>query len=75
MRLQTTKIIRTAMHIQHNPFAVRIGLFSSAIVALHLNPFATQIPIGTAPLPPSLPTDSLDPSLAQLRVHIVSGFR
>lgn len=64
MRLQTTKEIRTTMHIQHHPLTMRIRLLPRPIIALHLNPFAFQVTLLTTPLPPCLTTNALYASLA-----------
>lgn len=73
MRLDTPKVIRTAMDVQHDPLIANMVftlVFSLIVVAVHLNPLRLQISIlipgRAAPLPPLLTSNTCNTIRTQL---------
>lgn len=70
MRLNAAKEIRTTMHIQHHTVSTSEVSLSNLLFLIvftaHFNPFASKAFRRSTPLPPLLPTHSLDPLGAKL---------
>jgi hypothetical protein len=75
MLVYTTKEVRPAVYIEHNPFPRVIIPLSLLVITSHLNPFRLHLTPRPPPLPPCLAPDSLNAMRAQLLLYRFCGFR
>ena len=70
MRINTPKEIRTTMHVQYNTVSTGMMRFPDLLPLIvltpHLNPFTIKVSHGSTPLPPILPTYSVNPLRTEL---------
>ena len=75
MLIYATEEVCSTMYIEHDPFAFFPGRFSLSMISLHLDPFSLQCTAFSSPLPPLLPSNLIDPVVAQLNNDRLRGFK